>query len=93
MTTRHEIKERIARTSYSRRFRGKMGRDNGSGSFTSTVPGGGGMVYVRYANGAVTTLSIAINRAGVSTTGDTPIYLEYDEDDRLIIVGTAYEGS
>ena len=83
----------VTKAKFVNRIPGLLGRPDGGAAFTVTVPGGKGYKFVRMLQGIGVSLSIAIDRAGVGTTGDTPIYLDYDSDQRLIIVGLRYEGA
>lgn len=78
-------------TKFTRRAPGLMGRkDSAVPTYTYDAPGGQGYKYVRVADGSGSTLTIAFNRAGISDTGDTKIWLEKESDGRWIIVGERY---
>ena len=83
----------VSTARYSARRPGLLGRQDNVGVYTITVPGGHGYKYVRLLQGKVASLAMALDRANVGTTGDTPIWLDTDLDGRLIIVGTRYEGT
>lgn len=78
---------------FNRRRPALLGRPNVGGGYTVTVPGGQGYVFVRVLQGAGSSVAMALDRASMGTTGDTPIYVDYDADQRLIITGLRYEGS
>lgn len=82
----------VLKARYAGRIPGLMGKPDGGGGFDFTAPGGRGYTWVRYTLGQSATTTIAVNKRGVAETGDTPIWLDYDIDGRLIIVDTRYEG-
>lgn len=69
-----------------------MGRYDSPG-YTFTVPGGHGFTYVRIIGSGMTTLTMAINRAGVAETGDLPVWLDRGKDGRWYIIEERYEGT
>lgn len=90
---RAAIRRALAGAKYTNYIPAVMGRDDGGGSFTFTVPGGRGYTYVRVVNGGnVVSTTTAINRAGIANTGDLPIWLDKDIDGRLIIVSARFVG-
>ena len=86
----HEL---VKSSIYASRLMGVMGRWDGGTSYTFTVPGNAGKVYVRLLNGDLTTVTTAINEAGVTESGVQAIWLERRSDGRLYITGPRYEGA
>jgi hypothetical protein len=90
---RNAVRLALARAKYLNYIPAVMGRDDGGGSFTFTVPGGRGFTYVRVVNGGnVVSTATAINRAGIANTGDLPIWLDKDIDGKLIIISARFVG-
>jgi len=80
---------------FRQRRPGLLGRPDSGGTYTIDAPGGHGYVFVRIVQGLGSSLAMAVDQIGISATGtgDEPIWLEYDSDRRLIIVGTRYSGT
>lgn len=89
---RNAFKNAIIRIIKGEKHRALMGRDDGGGSFTYTVPGGHGYTFVRDISGQSITLTKAINRAGVANTGDLSIWIEKNTDGVWEITGERYSG-
>lgn len=84
----------VRRAYYSTYTPARLGRPDGGGTFTFTVPGGRGMTYVRVFQQDGVTLTQAVDRAGVTSgtpTGDLPIWLDKDIDGRWIIIMERHE--
>ena len=90
--TKRDFQLAANESKFSRRIPALMGRYDNPG-YTSTVPGGLGYVYVRVWQGSAVNLTIALNPNGVTTTGDTPIWLDKQPDGQLIVDKLRYTGS
>lgn len=86
------IAEGVHRTNTQARRRARAARPDGGGSYTLTVPGGAGWVYVRE-EGAP--LSLARDLVGLSspTDDDAPVWIEQDKDQTWAVTQRRYEGS
>lgn len=89
---RREFKLAVQHDQNSRLTPALMARDDGGGSFTATVPGVSGFVYVRIGTQGTEGLSSAMNPYSVSTTGDTPIWLDVDQGGNYIVAKVRYTG-
>jgi len=91
MGLRREFQLAGYHSKFTRRVPALMGRkDSATPTYTYDAPGGQGYKYVRLADGSSSALTIAFNRAGVSDTGDTKLWLEADYDGRWVIVDERY---
>lgn len=87
-------REGIHSATVKRRLRAKAFRPDGGGSFTATVPGGQGYVYVRVLGIGGQSLSIARDQVGLSspTDDDAPVWIEPDADGTWAITARRYAG-
>jgi hypothetical protein len=89
------FRKAVRRAVQRNRIQGLMGKPLTASTWAFDVPGGRGWKYVRIvaANGESASTTQALNAAGVSDTGDLPIWLDTDTEGNLTIVGQRFEGT
>lgn len=90
----YRTEQQIHRAAQGARVPGWAGIPDGLGGFSTTVPGGQGLIYVRVGAKKAASHSLAYDLVGLTFTADddAPLWLERDRVGMYTIVARRYIG-
>jgi hypothetical protein len=92
MTLNTLLKSTIVSTMNTKQKPALIGRDDGGSTYTQTVLGGLGYIYIRVQQGDQITISQALNPYGFTLTDNGAVWIDYDPGGRAYIARKRYEG-